>query len=384
MPASSTTLRSLPAEIRLQCLSYLPSWDFASYAQTCRLLNNDLDPELSSSLDISLTIDPANISAVKVTLDKEGEGESRELALGGPLLLEHPFINAPFDEFRSITIIIMRPDQSDPGQMVSAFNHLNGILNMISPRWKDGQPPSGPQDIIPPPGCKTTRLPDINISLRNIPHTSGTGLGSTWGPFTRLSCHVEEVPYSCVCRDVDVLLTTLQRLRNCRSCTVTVPRISARHEKHLETGIKTLSALATSQTPHGLYGLYNFETDPMPTILDTDSIIQSEIDAYSVWYHYKLPTMEGPTAAKLRQRHYSSGYGVRSRLFREAVVGREHPNLQMRYSVDPCDWGLQSVFGGVRYNDDLCPYAWDIEALLERVNRAGHVSSTAVTRAARH
>lgn len=129
---------------------------------------------------------------------------------------------------------------------------------------------------------------------------------------------------------------------------------------------------------------YNFKTDPMPKSLDTDSIIQSEIDAYSVWYHYHLPTMEGPTAAKLRQRHYSRDYRVRSRLFREAVEGREHPNLQMRYSVDPCGWGLHSVFGGVRYIDDLCPHAWDIEALLDRVGRAGLVSSTAVTRVARH
>ena len=267
MPSSSKTMQSLPAEIRFQCLSYLTPWDFGSYAQTCRLLSNDLDPELYNSLDVSLTIDPANISAVKVTLDKEGEGESRELALGDPLLPEHPFMNAPFDKFRSINIIILAPDRSDPGQMASALNHLNGILNMISPRWKNGRLPSGPQDIIPPPGCKTTRLPDIKISLRNIPQTSGTGLRSTTAPFSRLrSCHVEEVRYlwdgNFVCRHVDVLLTTLQRLRNCKSCTVTVPKISERHDKHLETPIKTLSALATSNTPYGLYGLLQFQNRP--------------------------------------------------------------------------------------------------------------------------
>ena len=232
MPSSPKTIQSLPAEIRLHCLSYLiPSWAFASYAQTCRLLSNDGEPKLCRSLDVSLTIDPSDISSVKVTLDKDGEGESRKLALGDPLLPEHPFMNAPFDDLRSITIIILFPDQSDPGQMVSAFNHLNGILNMISPLRKGKQPPSGPQDILPPPGCRTTRLPNTNIIFRNNPHAYGTWL------FFETPSHGIGIPASWEKEsdwlDIDVLLTTLQRLRNCKSCTITIPE-SLSNDPNLE------------------------------------------------------------------------------------------------------------------------------------------------------
>ena len=90
--------------------------------------------------------------------------------------------------------------------------------------------------------------------------------------------------------------------------------------------------------------------------------------------------MRGATAAKIRQRHYSGGYRVRSRLFQEAFYGRPHPNWQMKYSVDLCEWGLDRAFGGGRYNQEIWEDNPDIETHIESVNQARFVSRTGVMR----
>lgn len=135
MPVYEATLGTMPTEIRLLVLSFfVKDWNFAPLLRVCRKFESDFTASILGNINAVFTIEPKlKATSIELQLDGDQDRSCRRVRFAGIHPQRHPFRTAPLYKFNSITIIVLAPDVTDPGQFLRTWRTLTGLTQFISP-----------------------------------------------------------------------------------------------------------------------------------------------------------------------------------------------------------------------------------------------------------